>query len=72
MSANQQLDDRIDSLEIKASYTEDTVEQLSDIVAKQQAVIAQLARELATLRKEISQRSSGEPAPSVQELPPHY
>ncbi len=72
MSANEALESRIENLEIKASYTEDAVEQLSDIVAKQQAVIAQLARELTTLRKELAQRSSGEPAPVVQELPPHY
>jgi SlyX protein len=72
MSANKEIDSRIESLEIKASYTEDTVEQLSDIVAKQQAVIAQLARELAALRTEIAQRSGGELAPGDQELPPHY
>ena len=72
MSANNEMQARLDSLEIKASYTEDTVEQLSDIVAKQQQVIAQLARELANLRKDVAQRNSGEPAPTTQELPPHY
>jgi SlyX protein len=72
MSANNEMQARLDSLEIKASYTEDTVEQLSDIVAKQQLVIAQLARELASLRKDLAQRNSGEPAPATQELPPHY
>jgi SlyX protein len=72
MNANNEVNTRLESLEIKASFTEDTVEQLSDIVAKQQLVIAQLARELASLRKDVAQRNSAEPTLPAQELPPHY
>jgi SlyX protein len=65
------LEQRITDLEIKASFAEDTVEQLNAVVVRQQAQIDRLIRELVELRD----RASAEPGSARMlrdELPPHY
>lgn len=65
------LEQRITELEIKASFAEDTVEQLNAVVVRQQAQIDRLIRELVELRD----RAAAEPGASRtlrDELPPHY
>jgi SlyX protein len=65
------LEQRITDLEIKASFAEDTVEQLNAVVVRQQAQIDRLIRELVELRD----RASAEPGAARalrDELPPHY
>ena len=73
MDTLQALEQRITDLEIKASFAEDTVETLNQVVVRQQAQIDRLVRELVELRDQA--------APSVElggfrslrdELPPHY
>ena len=51
------LEQRITDLEIKASFAEDTVEQLNQVVVRQQAQIDRLIRELVELRD----RTAAEP-----------
>ncbi|MBX3620416.1 MAG: SlyX family protein [Rhizobacter sp.] len=66
-------DARLTDLEIKASFTEDLLDTLNEIVARQQAQIDRLSTELATLR---NQMPSADGAPVLRslrdELPPHY
>ena len=65
------LEQRITELEIKASFAEDTVEQLNAVVVRQQAQIDRLIRELVELRD----RATAEPGAARtlrDELPPHY
>jgi SlyX protein len=60
------------NLEVKASYSEDTLDKLNEVVVRQQAQIDLLMRELAALKQ---QRAPGdEPAfrSLRDELPPHY
>jgi SlyX protein len=67
------LEQRITDLEIKASFAEDTVEQLNAVVVRQQAQIDRLIRELVELRDRAS--AASEPAglrAMRDELPPHY
>lgn len=63
---------RLTDLEIKASYTEDLLDELNRIIVRQQQQIELLLRELATLRQ---QTPDGQP-PAFRslrdELPPHY
>jgi SlyX protein len=63
---------RLTDLEIKASYAEDLLDSLNQVVVRQQQQIDLLLRELA----ELKQRSSGDedsPFRSLRdELPPHY
>ncbi len=64
-------DKRLTELEIKASFTEDTLEQLNQVIVRQQAQIDRLIRELVELRD----RAAAEPGAARtlrDELPPHY
>jgi SlyX protein len=65
------LEQRITDLEIKASFAEDTVEQLNQVVVRQQAQIDRLIRELVELRDRAA-AEPGAPRTLRDELPPHY
>jgi SlyX protein len=62
---------RLTELEIKASFTEDLLDRLNDVVVRQQQQIDQLQREM---RRLIAQApAEGAPLRSLRdELPPHY
>jgi SlyX protein len=67
-----EVDSRLTELEIKASFTEDLVEQLNQVIIRQQRQIDLLQLEISHLRQ---QTESGTPATlrSLRdELPPHY
>jgi SlyX protein len=72
------IDRRLTDLEIKASYTEDTVDALNAVVVRQQEQIDLLVRELTRLRDETRARTpdstaAGGPAPTpADDRPPHY
>ena len=72
MESDPHTDDRITELEIKASFTEDLVEQLNQVVIRQQAQIDLLIREVMELKRQ----APGEGGPALRslrdELPPHY
>ena len=63
---------RLTELEIKASYAEDLLDSLNTLVARQQAQIDRLARELAVLRQQQAAADGGPPRSLRDELPPHY
>ncbi len=66
-------DARLTDLEIKASFAEDLLDTLNEIVARQQAQIDRLTTELSMLR---NQMPTADGAPVIRslrdELPPHY
>lgn len=66
------LDERLTQLEIKASFADDTIDQLNAVVIRQQRDIDRLLHEVAALRQ---QQAHGTP-PAFRslrdELPPHY
>ncbi len=63
---------RLTELEIKASYSEDLLDTLNQIVAQQQQAIDHLRREVNLLRQQSA--DSGAPVfrSLADELPPHY
>ena len=67
------LDQRLMDLEIKASFMEDMVDQLDQVVIRQQRQIDALLHEVLELR---TQQRSPDGSPAVRnlrdELPPHY
>lgn len=67
-----QIDQRLTELEIKASFTEDTVEQLNQTIYRQQQQIDALLREVSQLRQQIPEGSGSGPRNLRDELPPHY
>lgn len=72
MEPANNIDQRLTELEIKASFTEDLLDQLDQVIARQQKQIDALARELAELRQRGSD-SVGAAARNLRDdLPPHY
>ena len=67
------LEQRLTELEIKASFSEDTLDQLNAVVVRQQRQIDDLLRALADLRQQQSGAQTQQPFRSLRdELPPHY
>ncbi len=65
-------DKRLMDLEIKASFTEDLVEQLNQTIFKQQQQIDALIREVSQLRQQTPDGGSGGFTSVRDELPAHY
>jgi SlyX protein len=64
---------RLMDLEVKVSFMDDLVEQLNDIVARQQRQIDRLVREVVQLQNQLQDSASGSTARNLRdELPPHY
>lgn len=65
------IEARIENLEIKASFTEDLVDHLNQVVVRQQQQIDALLRELSQLRQQVPE--GGNTVRNLRdELPPHY
>ena len=64
------VDKRLTDLEIKASFSEDLVDHLNALVARQQEQIDLLIREVGKLKDRAP--DSGAPGGPVDERPPHY
>ena len=66
-----EIENRLTELEIKATYTEDLLEQLDLVVIRQQQQIDALIRELADLRQPAVE-SGGVTRNLRDDLPPHF
>jgi len=66
------IDKRLTDLEVKASFTEDLVDHLNDLVARQQEQIELLIREVGKLKDRAPDTGRGAPRDLRDELPPHY
>ena len=68
----QALDSRVTRLEEKSAFSEDLLEQLNEVIVRQQNQIDLLVRELTRLK----QQATASEAPGFrslrEELPPHY
>lgn len=71
MTDTQKLVERIDALEIRVAYQDDTIEKLNSAVTAQWAQIDTLTRQLAlvTERLDDAAPAAGDP---FGEKPPHY
>ena len=63
---------RLESLEIKASFTEDLLDQLNMTIYQQQQLIDRLTHEVIQLRQQAPEGGSNGPRKRRDELPPHY
>ncbi|MFT4243131.1 MAG: SlyX family protein [Acidovorax sp.] len=63
---------RLESLEIKASFMEDLLDQLNLTIYRQQELIDRLAREVIQLRQQVPEAGQGAARNPRDELPPHY
>ncbi|MES2839189.1 MAG: SlyX family protein [Pseudomonadota bacterium] len=70
---NTDTEQRLTELEIKASYADDLLDTLNQLVARQQEQIDLLLREVSRLRQRGGDEGlSGGPRDPRDELPPHY
>ncbi len=69
---DDEQDGRLTELEIKAAYTEDTLDRLNAVVVRQQNQIDLLLRELAALKLQGPGDDGATPRSLRDELPPHY
>ena len=65
-------DQRLTELEIKASFSEDLLDQLNVVIVRQQQQIDQLIREIAHLLQTGTEGAPGVARNPLDDLPPHY
>ena len=71
-STLQAMEQRLTELEIKATFTEDLLEQLDQVIVRQQQQMDALLREVTELRQPSTDGGNG-PARSLRDdLPPHF
>ena len=68
------IEQRLEALEIKASFTEDLVDRLDQVIIRQQQTLDAVVAQLLRLREQAERSDSGGGAGrnARDELPPHY
>ncbi len=72
MDTQARTEARLTALEIKASYADDTLDRLNEVIVRQQAQIDLLLREVALLRQHPVAADGPELRSLRDERPPHY
>ncbi|MBK9339570.1 MAG: SlyX family protein [Burkholderiaceae bacterium] len=63
---------RIEALEIKASFADDAIDKLDQVIIRQQLQIDLLIKEVTDLRQSQSQSNTTTERNLRDELPPHF
>jgi SlyX protein len=71
MSETKTLSDRIDALEIRLSFQDETIETLNQTITAQWQQIDALTRQVAGLSERLQEAEASVPG-ATDELPPHY
>jgi len=69
--SEKELSDRIDALESRLMYQDETIEQLNQTITAQWKQIDTLARQVAALGERLQEAEADAPPPA-NERPPHY
>ena len=72
MGLDNRLNDRLMELEIKASYTEDLIDQLDKVIVRQQEQIDLLIKAITELRQSSTDGGLGGARNLRDDLPPHF
>lgn len=72
MYSTQDIDRRLTELEIKASFGDDLLEQLNQVIIRQQQQIDLLIREVGRLCQPADDASAVSAGRAGDDLPPHY
>ena len=72
MDKPSDTDKRLTDLEIKASFGDDLLEQLNQVIVRQQQQIDLLLREVGMLSQQLANSGAGAPRRAGDDLPPHY
>ena len=71
MSDVQKLTERLDALEVRIAYQDETIETLNATITEQWKQIDGLTRQIAMLSDRLQEAEAGQGAPA-NERPPHY
>ncbi|MET0678277.1 MAG: SlyX family protein [Bradyrhizobium sp.] len=71
MSDGKMLSERLEALEVRVTYQDDTIETLNQAITAQWTEIDRLTRQIAELKQRLQDAESNMPAPA-NERPPHY
>lgn len=74
-SAENDLVNRLDDLESRLAFQDDLIENLNEVVARQDQDLARLTLQLKALASklsDISEAGDGPASPVDYEVPPHY
>ncbi len=71
MSDLNALNERIEALEMRLTYQDESIETLNQTITAQWAQIDRLTRQLAELKDRLQEAESNAPGPA-NERPPHY
>ena len=71
MNEIKTLSERIDTLEARLTYQDDTIESLNQTITAQWKQIDALTRQLAQLAERLQEAEANAPGPA-NERPPHY
>ena len=71
MSELKSLSERVDALEARVAYQDDTIETLNTTITEQWKQIDALTRQVAALNDRLQEAEARPPGPS-NERPPHY
>ncbi|WGR93789.1 SlyX family protein [Bradyrhizobium sp. ISRA443] len=71
MNDATKLGDRIDALEVRLAYQDETIEILNQTITAQWKQIDALTRQIAELRDRLQEAERHAPGPA-NERPPHY
>lgn len=67
------MEERIDELELRYMQQEKTLQELNEIVCRQELVIEMMRREINALKEQsLMMNPSGTRDPDQEEPPPHY
>lgn len=66
------IDERLEALEIKASYADDLLEKLDQVIVRQQAQIDLLILEIHRLRQPVADADGVLQLSAGSDRPPHY
>lgn len=66
--------DRLIELEIRYTYQQDTIKQLSDVVAEQGRLLGSLRADVEALRRQLDllRTQPADERPPADDPPPHY
>ena len=67
----KELSERIEALESRLAYQDQTIEHLNETITAQWKQIDALARQLAALNDRVQEAETNTPSPA-NERPPHY
>ena len=71
MNINE-LSEKIEILETRQAFQEDTIDSLNDVIIKQQKDIEQLALKYNNLQEKLARSSESNISTEVEQPPPHY